>query len=260
VLSHLKTIIKHRELIINFTIREIKAKYKQAVLGIGWALLQPIMFLSIMTMVFSIFARMPSDGKPYPLFLFSASLPWLFFNGAITRGTSSLSNQSHLIRKIYFPREILVLASLLAAMVDFAIVAILYFFMLAYYQIVPTLDWILLFPVFLIETFLALGLMMFLAPMNVFYKYIGHLIPTVMQLWMYITPIMYPLKLVPEEFRDLYFINPLVGIMDSYRKIMLFGQLPDWEQLGYSALIAFVLLILGYCYFKYVEMKLADIA
>ena len=260
MLKELKKLPAFRELIFNFAMREIKAKYKQAALGVSWAVLQPLLQIVIMTLVFSVFARVPSEGIPYPLFLFTCLLPWLFFAGALNRGTTALTNQAGLITKIYFPRESLVIAGLIASLVDFAIAASLYVLMLFYYGVALTPYALLAIPIFIIQMILVFGLMLMLAPLNAFYRDVSQLMPVLIQFWMYLTPIMYPMKMVPERFHALYTLNPMVGIMEGYRSVLLRHQLPDWGLLANAFVVGIVVLIFGYSQFKRVEMKLADIA
>ncbi|MDP2834907.1 MAG: ABC transporter permease [Pseudomonadota bacterium] len=259
MINELKKLPAYRELIVNFAMREIKAKYKQAALGVTWAVLQPLLQIVIMSLVFSVFARVPSEGIPYPLFLFTCLLPWLFFAGALTRGTTALTNQAGLITKIYFPRESLVIAGLLASLVDFAIAASLYVLMLMYYGVSLSAYALMAIPIFFAQMILVFGLMLLLAPLNAFYRDVSQLMPVMIQFWMYLTPIMYPMKLVPERFQWLYILNPMVGIMDGYRSVMLRHEMPDLGLLAYAYGVGIILLIFGYSQFKRVEMKLADI-
>ena len=260
LLTELSKLPEYRELIVNFTLREIKAKYKQAFLGVTWALIQPIVLMAMLTVVFSYFVRIPSDGLPYPLFLFAALLPWQFLSSALNRGTGSLVNQSALITKIYFPRESLVLASLVAALVDFAITALVFAALLVYYQVAPTLTWLWVVPVFLIQTILSLGLMLYLAPLNAIYRDVGQAIPLAIQVWMYATPIMYPASIVPESIRPYYFLNPMAVIIESYRGAMLRDQTPNLPLLAGAAVVAIVVLVSGYHVFKRLEARIADVA
>lgn len=260
MLADIRKLPDYRELIVNFALREIKAKYKQALLGITWAIIQPIVLMGMMTVVFSYFARIPSEGMPYPLFLFTALLPWQFFSGALSRGTGSLSNQSALITKIYFPRESLVLASLAAAFVDFAISTLVFVALLAYYGVAPTITWLWVIPILVVQLTLSLGLMLFLAPLNAIYRDVGQAMPLFIQVWMYATPIMYPASLVPASARPYYFLNPMAAIVESYRSAMLRNQMPDLPFLACTALLALVVLICGYYFFKRLEKGIADVA
>ena len=260
LLADLCKLPKYRELIANFAAREIKAKYKQALLGVTWALIQPVVLMAMMTVVFSYFARIPSDGLPYPLFLFAAMLPWQYFSGALNRGTGALVNQAALITKVYFPRESLVLAALAAALVDFGITALVYVALLVYYHVSPTVTWLWIVPIFFIQTALCLGLMLFLAPLNALFRDVGQAIPLVIQVWMYATPIMYQASLVPAAIRPYYYLNPMAVIIEGYRGAMLQERAPDLVQLAGAAAISVLLLLAGYSTFKRLEQKIADVA
>jgi len=260
MLADIRKLPDYRELVINFSLREIKAKYKQALLGVAWAIIQPIVLMAMMTAVFSYFARIPSDGIPYPLFLFAALLPWQFFAGTLSRGTGALTNQSGLITKIYFPRESLVLASLSAACVDFAIATLVYVALLVYYGVAPTLTWLWVVPTLAIQIMLSLGFMLFLAPMNAIYRDVGQAMPLVIQVWMYATPIMYPASLVPAGVRPYYMLNPMATLIESYRSSMLRNEMPNLLLVGWAALLGALLMIAGYAYFKRVEKSVADVA
>jgi lipopolysaccharide transport system permease protein len=260
MLADLRKLPEYRELIVNFTLREIKAKYKQAFLGITWAIIQPVVLMAMLTIVFSYFARVPSDGFPYPLFLFAALLPWQFFSNALSRSTGALVNQAALITKIYFPRESLVLAALVAALVDFAITAIVFVALLVYYRVMPTASWLWIVPILLAQITFSLGLMLFLAPLNAFYRDIGQALPLAIQVWMYATPIMYPAGLVPQGLRPYYFLNPMAVFIESYRSAILRNESPDMPLLIMATVFSVVVLVGGYRTFKRMEKGLADVA
>ena len=260
VLADIKKLTGYQELVANFALREIKAKYKQAVLGVTWAIIQPLVLTAMMTAVFSYFARIPSDGLPYPLFLFAALLPWQFFAGTLSRGTGALTNQSGLITKIYFPRESLVLASFAAAVVDFAIAGIVFVALLIYYGATLALTWLWVIPIFIVQVALSLGLMFVLAPLNAMYRDIGQAVPLVVQVWMYATPIMYPASLVPQSVKFFYMLNPMAAIVEGYRSAMLRNQMPDLGFLACATVIAFASLVGGYALFKRLEKQIADVA
>lgn len=253
-------LVQYRELIANFAMREIKAKYKQSILGITWAVLQPLLQILIMTLVFSVLVRVPSEGFPYPLYMFTCLLPWLFFANALNRGASALTNQTGLITKIYFPREVLVIAGLLASLVDFAIAAAIYILMFFFYNASLSYFALMAIPIFLAQLIIVFGLMLIFAPLNAFYRDISQLIPVLLQFWMFLTPIMYPLKIVPEKLRIFYALNPLVGLMDGYRAALIRHEIPDLALLAYAYFVGIALLLFGYKQFKRVEMKIADIA
>ena len=259
MVRYIQTLIHYRELLYFLFVREIKAKYKQTVLGVAWSLLQPLSLMIVFTVVFSMFARLPSDGVPYALFSYCALVPWQFFAGVLGRGVGSLVSNQVLVQKVYFPRELIPLAVVGSAVVDFAIGFSLFVGLLWYYSISWSAVTLLVLPVFLIECMFVVGLIFLLAPMNVFYRDIGFIIPVGIQLLMFATPIIYPLSIVPERFRPYYILNPLAGIIDSYRRILLHNTSPDWPALGAATVISVVVFALGLVYFKRVEFKLADV-
>ncbi len=258
-MSYLHNLIRYRELFYFLWLRDIKAKYKQTVLGVAWAVLQPLSLMLVFTVVFSLFARMPSDGVPYAVFSYCAILPWQFFSVVIGRGTGSLVSNQVLVQKVYFPRELVPMAVVASGVVDFAIGVILFIGLLWMYQVSWGLITLLVVPVFLIQCVFVVGLVLILAPMNVFYRDIGLVIPVLLQLFMFATPIIYPLSIVPERFRPIYLLNPLAGIIDGYRKVLLHNSMPDWQAFGIAAVSSCVVFVLGLLYFKRVEFKLADV-
>ena len=258
-MGYLRTSLQYRELLYFFVLREVKAKYKQATLGIAWALLQPLALLGIFILVFSYFARLPSDGIPYALFSYCALLPWQFFATVLNRGTGCLLGHQSLVQKVYFPREIILLAVVVSALVDFTIGGVIFWGLLWYYKIPWTVVGLLVFPVFAIQLCFVVGIIFILSPLNVFFRDVGLLIPLVIQVWMYATPIIYPMSLVPADLRTLYLLNPMAGIIDAYRNILLQGNLPEWTALGIAALVSIITFVVGFTYFKRVEFRLADV-
>ncbi len=259
MIRYIHTLINYRELLYFLVMRDIKAKYKQTVLGVSWAVLQPLSLMLVFTVVFSIFAQIPSDGLPYAAFSYCALLPWQFFAGALNRGVGSLLGSQGLIQKVYFPREIIVLAVVASSMVDFAIGVLLLAGLLSYFNLPMALESLWILPVFLIQVCFVVGLILILAPLNVFYRDIGLVIPLVIQLWMYATPIIYPVSLVPAWLRPYYALNPMAGVIDAYRKILLHHSPPDFTSLSVAAGVSSLALVAGLLYFKRVEFKLADV-
>jgi lipopolysaccharide transport system permease protein len=256
--DYLTTLFDHRELLLIWTLREIKVRYKQSVLGAAWAILQPLALMLVFTVVFSVLVRVPTDGVPYPIFSYTALLAWTFFASSMSFAIPSLVNNLNLITKIYFPREILPIASVGAAFFDFLISSMLLIAVLIWYQapITPALLWL---PVLVgVQLLLTLGIVLPAAAVNVFYRDVRFVLPLVVQVWMYATPIIYPLSLVPEWLRPAYALNPLVGIIDSFRRVLLLGEAPDALYLGLSASISLVLAVAGYMYFKRTEGTFAD--
>ncbi|MBC7249633.1 MAG: ABC transporter permease [Anaerolineae bacterium] len=257
--SNLKELFRYRELLWSWVVRDIKVRYKQSLLGIAWAILQPLSATIIFTVVFSRFVRVPTGGIPYPIFYYSALLPWTFSSSSITFGVSCLVNNMGLVTKIYFPREILPISAVVASFVDFLIAAVIYAGMMVFYQVPVGPSWVWMPVLLLIQVILTLGVVLFASALNVFYRDIRFVVPLGMQLWMYLTPIIYPLSMVPERFRGLYLLNPMAGLIDSYRRIILQAQWPDLAGVSVAAVISLGIFILAYIYFKRAEAVFADI-
>ncbi len=256
---HLRELFQHRDLFFAWTERELRVRYKQSLLGGLWAILQPLVLMLLFALVFSVFIKIPTDGIPYPIFAYTALLPWMYFATAITFGTMSLVNNINLVTKIYFPREILPLASTAAALVDFVIASAVLVMLMLYYRIpfYPTLAWL---PVLiLLQTIFIAGLLFFTTAFIVFYRDTRFVIPLALQAWMYATPIIYPLSVVPARLLPFYMLNPMAGLIDSYRSIILRGSAPDPLALGLASFVAALTLVAGYAYFKHVDQVLPDV-
>ena len=259
MLSHFRELLRYRELLISWTLRDIKVRYKQSVLGIAWAILQPFSMMVIFTVIFSFFVKIPTDGVPYPIFAYTALLPWTFFANSLSFAVPSLVNNMNLVTKIYFPREIFPLAAIIASFVDFSVASVIFVGMMVFYRIPLSLSLLLVPLIVLIQIILMVGVSLFASALNVFYRDVRFVIPLGVQLWMYATPIIYPLSLVPERLRPFYMLNPMVGIIDSYRKVILSGQWPDFNSLALAAGISLASFLGAYWYFKNAEMEFADV-
>lgn len=249
---------EHRELLYFLIWRDVKVRYKQTVIGAAWAVLQPLMSMIVFTVVFSVFAKMPSDGLPYPIFAYCALLPWSLFASALTRTSGSIVGQAGLISKVYFPRLIVPLSATLSGIVDFAIAFVLLLVMMAWYGVFPTWG-VLLLPIFLLlalTTAFAIGL--WFSALNVRYRDVGYTIPFITQFWMFASPIVYPISLVPEKWRLLYSLNPLVGVIEGFRWALLGKQSPDSVIIGVSSGVVVLLLFGGIIYFKRMERTFVD--
>jgi lipopolysaccharide transport system permease protein len=250
---------RYRELIYFLTWRDIKVRYKQAVLGIAWALLQPVLTVLIFTVVFGILLQTPSQGLPYPLFAISALLPWQLFANALQRSSISLVGNANLITKIYFPRLAIPLSSVMAALVDFGVSFLVLIGMMVYYRYMPGwhMLWLPVIILFALLTALAVGL--WLSAINVQYRDVQHMVPFIVQVWMYASPIVYPIEIIPAGiWRMLYGLNPMVGVIQSYRWALLGGDRPDATML-ISIAVVLVLLVSGVYYFRRMEKTFADI-
>lgn len=259
MLKNLQTLYAYRDLLWMWTVREIKVRYKQSVLGGAWAILQPFSLTVIFTVVFSVFSRISSDGAPYPIFAYTALLPWTFLATSIGFGVPSLVNNLNLLTKIYFPREILPLAAVGAAFVDFLFASVAFVGMIAYYQVPVSSTFLWLIPLILVQTTLIVGVTLIASAINVFYRDIRFVVPLVVQLWMYASPVIYSVSRVPPRLRPFYMLNPMAGLIDSYRRVVLLGEPPRLGHVAPAAVIALVVSVAGYLYFKRVEWQFADV-
>jgi lipopolysaccharide transport system permease protein len=256
--QRIQELFKFRTLLWVWSLREIRVRYKQSVLGGLWAILQPFSTMVIFTLVFGVIIKVPTNGMPYPVFFYSALLPWTFFSAAIGSAIPSLTGNLNLVTKIYFPREILPIASIAAAFIDFLIAALLYVVIMIVYH-VPVKTSIFWLPVLLLmQILLTLGISFIGAALIVAYRDIRFIVPLALQLWMYLSPVAYPLSSVPEKFRFLYMLNPMAGIIDSYRTILM-GETLQWGYLALETAIIIPIFVLGYFYFKRKEEFFADI-
>lgn len=258
--SYLVELIKYRELLFSFAIREIKIRYKQTLFGIGWAVIQPFAMMVIFTVIFSRFLHFESEGYPYPIFSYSALLFWTFFASSISFGPDAMIRMAELIRKIYFPREIIPVAAVFAAFIDMLIASLIFFVMMLAYE-VPFSWYLLYIPLLvLIQIFFTIGVVFILGALNVFYRDIRHGIPFLIQLWMYATPIVFSMDKVPEKFRHIYVgINPMAGLIDSYRKVILHQLPPDMTYLATIVPVSVVILVIALRFFKRVEGNFSDV-
>lgn len=258
--GHARELWRHRELLWLVTQREIKVRYKQSALGIVWAVLQPLSLMVVFTVFFSWFARMQSDGIPYPLFSYAALLPWTFFSTSLTFAIPSLIANSHIITKIYFPREIVPLASVLAAFADFVIASFVFVLLLGFYRVSPTWNLLYVLPIVLIQIAFTVGVSLLLSAFTVLYRDVRHTLPLVIQIWMFVTPILYPASVVPQRWRGWYFsLNPMAATIDGYRRAVVQGTAPQLNYLLLAAAVSALLLWAGYKYFKSLEKEFADI-
>ena len=255
----IRELVKYKELLLNIVIREIKVRYKQSVLGIFWSILQPLSMMIVFTIGFSRVAKIPSDGIPYPLFSYTALLPWIFFATSLSFAISSLVSNASLLTNIYFPREIFPLSYAMVALVDFVFAFVFLLILMVIYGVPFTVNLLYVLPVLLVLMVLSIGISLFAAAINVYYRDVRFAIPFLVQLLMFLSPIAYPVDVVPAHFRTLYMLNPLSGIIEAFRNVIVNGIPPSFESLGMGAIVSVALLIAGYVFFKSIEMKFADI-
>jgi lipopolysaccharide transport system permease protein len=250
---------QYRELLFFLAWRDVKVRYKQAVLGIAWAIIQPLMTVVIFSVVFGQLANLPSEGIPYPVFSYAALLPWQLFSGALTRSGSSLVGNATLLTKVYFPRLIIPLSASMSGLIDFSISFVVLLGLMLYYGILPTwaILWLPLLVILVLVTALSVGL--WLSAFNVQYRDVQHIIPFIIQAWMYGSPVVYSIELIPAgSWRIIYGLNPLTGVIQSFRWALLGANPPD-ELMVVSIGVVTILLVTGLYYFRRMEKIFADV-
>lgn len=250
---------EYRELLFFLTWRDIKVRYKQTLLGAAWAILQPVLTMMVFTLFFGRLAKIPSDGIPYPIFNFAALVPWTFFAYGLTQSANSLVGSSNLIKKVYFPRLVVPISSVISGLVDMALAFGVLLLLMLYYGVTPTLN-ILLLPGFVVLAFItALGVGLWLSALNVEYRDVRYVVPFLTQFWMFATPVAYSSTLVPEAWRTLYACNPMVGVIEGFRWALLGTQTQPGPMVLVSTIVALAILISGAFYFRRMERNFADI-
>ena len=255
----LGSIWQFREMLYFLVWRDVLLRFKQTAVGVAWVVLQPLITMIIFTLIFSKLAKLPSDGIPYPVFAFTALLPWFFFSQALMRSSSSVVQSSNLITKIYFPRLLIPIAASIAPIVDLVFSFLFLLVLMGWYKITPTWG-IVALPLFIalaIITALAVGL--WSSAINVKYRDVGNIIPFLIQVWMYASPVVYSTSMIPEKWRLLYSLNPMVGVIGGFRWALLGRNSPDFMQMAVSASVVLVLLVGGIVYFKKMEQTFADV-
>jgi lipopolysaccharide transport system permease protein len=255
----LDAVWRYRELLLVLTLRDIQVLYKQAALGIAWAVVQPLFTVLIFTIVFGHFAKMPSDGIPYPVFAYAAVLPWTYFAEAVRRGATGLVTDAELVRKVYFPRLIMPLAAVIAPMLDFAIAFVVLLGVMLYFDVTPSLRLLATPFLLIIAALLALAMGLWLGPINVRFRDVKYTLTFMLQIWMYATPIVYPLSLIPAGWRWLYSLNPMVGVIEGFRWAVFGKGTPDLAAMGLSVVVIGALLIGGLIFFRRMEQSFADL-
>jgi lipopolysaccharide transport system permease protein len=256
---NLRELWEYRELLYFLTWRDIKVRYKQTVLGVLWAIIQPFFTMVVFSLFFGRLAKVPSDGIPYPIFSYAALVPWTFFSNGLNQSSNSLVGSANLIKKIYFPRLVIPLASVLSGIVDFALAFTVLLLMMIYYGIYPTVN-IVWLPFLLALAFVtALGVGMWLSAMNVQFRDVRYTIPFLTQFWLFATPIAYPSSLLSEPWRTVYGINPMVGVVEGFRWMLLNTDTRPGPVILLSTVVSVLLLITGIYYFRRMEKTFADV-
>ncbi|MBI2465057.1 ABC transporter permease [Candidatus Shapirobacteria bacterium] len=261
LLKEVRAVVKWRELLWQMVSREVIARYKQSILGYFWVILNPLAQMLVMSFAFSIIMRIPTSASsniPYSIFLFVGLLPWTLFSNSLSSSCASLVGSAPLITKIYFPRTILVIATTIAKIIDFLFaLSILVFYMVAY-QIPISFNILWVIPIFIIQQIFTLGLSLFLAAANLLYRDIQYLLTLILTLWMYLTPIFYPIDIVPENYRFIFQFNPLTVIVNAYRQTILGNGAPNFTSLSIAFILSIISLLIGLSYFKSREKIFAD--
>jgi lipopolysaccharide transport system permease protein len=259
----LRGLWEYRELLYFLVWRDLKVRYKQTALGVAWIVLQPLLSTVVFTLLFGVLLGAPSEGAPYALFALSALVPWQYFSGSLSRVGTSLVNSAHLITKVYFPRLVIPLSGVISMLVDFAIgFAVLVLLLIGYrVPLTPNVLWL---PAFLLLAMVtALGFGLWLSALNVRYRDVNYLIPFLLQIWMYVTPVVYGSMLIPERFRFLLALNPMTGVVEGFRWALLSGNSPTFTAPGaltaFSVAISLVVLTSGLAFFRNTERTFADI-
>ncbi len=248
----------YRELLFFLTWRDVTVRYKQTVLGFLWAFIQPFMNLVVFSAIFGGLAKMDSEGYPYPIFLYSAMLPWQFFSGALSRSSLSIVGNARLITKVYFPRLIVPISSVGACLADFLISFSILFGLMMYYHITPGPIFLLIFALIPLTIITSLGIGIFISGFNATYRDFQYLVPFALQIWMFATPMVYPLSKIPEKWRWLIILNPMTGLVEAYRSAIL-NKPVLWDHLAISVAITMLLFIFGLYVFRRLESRFADI-
>jgi lipopolysaccharide transport system permease protein len=247
------------ELLMNLTKREVKGRYSQSFFGVAWAIVQPLSAMIVFTIVFSRVAHMPSDGVPYPIFAYAALVPFFFFSNSVSSGTLSLITYRNIVTKTYFPREIVPLSQVCSRLIDFAAASVFYAGFMAYYR-VPLGPWALMAPLFFALLMLfTIGFTLATSSINVFYRDVNPVVQIALQLWLYLTPVAYPLSATSPRLRWLFVLNPLTAIVEGFRSSLIFDRAPDWNIVSISAAITGVLFVSAFVMFKKMDKYFADV-
>ena len=252
---------RYRELLYFLAWRDLKVRYKQTLLGVGWAVLQPVMYMVVFTLFFGRLAGLYAEGKPYALLALSGSVIWLFFANSVTLAAGSLVGSAPLITKVYFPRLLVAVAPVIAGLVDFVLAFGVLVVVMAAYSYFPGWGEHFLFvlPFVILAVATAVGVGSFLAALNVRFRDVRYVVPFLMQLWLFASPVVYSAELLPDSWRTLYYLNPMAGVVEGFRWAMLGGASPEQLSVAISALSALALLVTGVLYFRRMERQFADI-
>lgn len=252
-------LFQYRELLSELTMREIKQRYKQSVLGYAWVILNPFFQMLVMSFVFQFIMRIGEVGVPYAVYLYAGLLPWTLFSSSIASSMGALVGNAGLLTKIYFPREIFVVSTIWAKVIDYALASTVFILMMLYYHLPVTWNVLWFIPIFIIQMLFTYGLSLIMSAFNLFYRDIQYVMGLVLLLWMYLTPVIYPTELFPVQYRWIFQLNPMAVFINAYRQVILGGGMPNFVSLGVGLAVSLVLLLVGYKLFKKLEGQFADV-
>lgn len=255
----IRSLIQYRELLYELTLREIKSRYKQSILGYAWVILNPFFQMLVLAVVFSQLLRIPNLGVPYPIYLYVGLLPWFLLSNSLIASTNVLLQNSSLITKVYFPRELLILSTILAKVVDFFLASSIFILFLVFFRVPVTLHVLWFFPIFLIQFAFTYGLSLLLAAFNLFYRDVQYVLGLVVTLWMYLTPIVYSVEMFPQHYRWIFQINPMAVLIHAYREAILSGSAPQLSSMLVALGLSSFILLFGLFVFRKLEGVFADV-
>ena len=255
---NLRELWQYRDLFLALVQRDLKLRYRQTLLGVIWAVLQPVLPMIVFSLIFGRLAHMPADGLPYPVFVFAGLLPWTFFNTAVSNATASVVGSVAFVTKVYFPRLLLPGSCVVGGLIDLAISGVIFFGMMLYYHLHVTSNLLIVPVLLLLITMLALAVGMWTSALYVRYRDVRHALPFLLQIWMYLTPVIYPVKFIPQRLRWLLNMNPLTGIIEGFRSAF-FDQSLNWLSLGVAGALTAILLLIAAHSFSQMERQMADI-
>jgi lipopolysaccharide transport system permease protein len=256
--KNIVALVAARDILFTWTAREVKVRYTDTSLGLAWIVIYPAAWVLLFTFLFSHLVPVPMQGIPYPLFVMSGLVPWFFFSNTISNAVSSLKNNAHLIPKVYFPREILPLGSVLVGLLDMLLYLLLLTCAVLFYHVGVGKITMLLIPVVLCLAAWTLAISLLASRLALFRREVQLLVPLALQFLMYTVPVFYPVEIVPAKFRTIYLLNPLASLMDAFRRILVYGTRPDWRSLSYAMVVSLALLVFAYWDFKRAEPEFAD--
>jgi lipopolysaccharide transport system permease protein len=256
--ADLARLVSYRDLFLTLLLHRIKVRYRQSSLGYIWAVLQPVLMVLTYTLVFALFTRVPTGSTPYVVFALSALIPWLYFSNGLLLATNGLVNNASLVLKVYFPREILPLSYIGSAFVDFCIGSAVLALTMALYRVHPHGTFVWIFLVMVVASIFLIGASLLCSAVEVKYRDVGLAMPLLLQLWLFATPVLYPLRSVPARLQPLYTLNPMVAVVDGFRSALVLGLRPDLHLLARAFVISILLLVFSYVWFKRSEATFAD--